>query len=134
MQLRVVGDQPWDVSADVLVVPLVGEPTFDGALAELDKRAGGELSALAAFGELKEDRYSTVVTAAGELPAGRLLVACVGEAETITRQVIVRIGSAVERRLAGRQFASCRHDSAVAVSLEFTKCRQRREFATGPLV
>ena len=102
MQLRVVGDQPWDVSADVLVVPLVGEPTFDGALAELDKRAGGELSALAAFGELKGDRYSTVVAAAGELPAGRLLVACVGEAETITRQVVVRIGSAVERRLAGR--------------------------------
>src|SRR5450756_173919 len=40
MQLRVVGDQPWDVSVDVLVVPLVGEPAFDGALAELDKRAG----------------------------------------------------------------------------------------------
>src|ERR1035437_7979820 len=73
MQLRVVGDQPWDVSADVLVVPLVGEPTFDGALAELDKRAGGELSALAAFGELKGDRYSTVVAAAGELPAGSWL-------------------------------------------------------------
>jgi leucyl aminopeptidase len=106
MQLRVVGDQPWDVSADVLVVPLVGEATFDGALAELDKRAGGELSALGAFGELKGDRYSTVVAAAGELPAGRLLVACVGEAETITRQVIVRIGAAVERRLAGRTVRS----------------------------
>src|ERR1035437_2104861 len=106
MQLRVVGDQPWDVSADVLVVPLVGEPTFDGCLADLDKRAGGELSALAAFRELKGDRYSTVVTAAGELPAGRLLVACVGESETITRQVIVRIGSAVERRLAGRTVRS----------------------------
>src|SRR5450759_5554100 len=89
MQLRVVDDQPWEGSADVPVVPLVGEPTFDGALAELDKRAGGELSALAAFGELKGDRYSTVVTAAGELPPGRLLVACVGAADKITRQVIV---------------------------------------------
>src|ERR1035437_10229094 len=102
MQLRVVGDQPWDVSADVLVVPIVGEPRFDGALAELDKRAGGGLSGLAAFGELKSERYDTVVAAAGELPAGRLLAVCVGEAETITRQVIVRIGSTVERRLAGR--------------------------------
>ena len=30
MQLRVVSDQPWDVKADVLAVPIVGEPAFDG--------------------------------------------------------------------------------------------------------
>ena len=53
MQLRVVTDQPWDVAADVLVVPIVGEPAFEGPLGELDRRAGGELRALAAFGELK---------------------------------------------------------------------------------
>ena len=46
MQLRVVTDQPWDVKADVLVVPIVGEPGFDGPLGELDRRAGGELRAL----------------------------------------------------------------------------------------
>ena len=44
MQLRVVTDQPWDVKADVLVVPIVGEPTFDGPLGELDRRTGGELA------------------------------------------------------------------------------------------
>ena len=48
MQLRVVTDQPWDVPADVLVVPIVGDPTFDGPLGELDRRAGGELAALVA--------------------------------------------------------------------------------------
>jgi leucyl aminopeptidase len=42
------------------------------------------------------------VTAAGQLRAGRLLAIGAGEAGTITRQVVVRIGSAVERRLAGR--------------------------------
>ena len=43
MQLRVVTDQPWDVPADVLVVPVAAEPAFDGPLGELDRRAGGEL-------------------------------------------------------------------------------------------
>ncbi|HEX7590578.1 MAG TPA: leucyl aminopeptidase [Candidatus Limnocylindrales bacterium] len=102
MQLRVIGDQPWDVAADVLAVPFVGKPVFEGVLAELDKRAGGELSALAAFGELKSDRYGTVLTPAGELRAGRLMAVGAGDAETITRQVVLRIGSTVERRLAGR--------------------------------
>ena len=50
MQLRVVTDQPWDVKADVLVIPIVGEAAFDGPLGELDRRTGGELQALAAFG------------------------------------------------------------------------------------
>ena len=102
MQLRVVVDQPWDVAADVLAVPFVGEPTLQGVLAEIDRRAGGELAALVAFGELKAERYSSIVTAAGELRAGRLMAIGGGDAGTITRQVVVRIGSAIERRLAGR--------------------------------
>ena len=102
MQLRVIGDNPWDVPADVLAVPYLGEPRFEGALAELDRRAGGELTALAAFGELKSERYGTVLTGAGELRAGRVLAVAGGDADKITRQVVVRIGSAIERRLAGR--------------------------------
>jgi len=106
MQLRVVSDQPWDVSADVLAVPFVGEPGFDGALAEIDRRVGGELASLAVFGELKAERYGSVLLAAGELRAGRLLAIGAGEAETVTRQVVVRLGSAIERRLAGRSVGS----------------------------
>ncbi|HEX7497912.1 MAG TPA: leucyl aminopeptidase [Candidatus Limnocylindrales bacterium] len=102
MQLRVVGDQPWDVSADVLVVPTVGEPRFEGPLAELDKRAGGELSALTAFGDLTKERYCSTVSAGGQLRADRILTIGAGAPEKITRQVIVRMASAVERRLAGR--------------------------------
>jgi leucyl aminopeptidase len=101
MQLRVVSDQPWDVAADAIAVPFAGEPTFEGPLAELDRRSGRELTALAAFGEIKADRYGTVVVAAGELKAGRLLAVAAGDPETITRQVVVRIGSTIERRLAG---------------------------------
>ena len=106
MQLRVVSDQPWEVTADVLAVPFVGEPRFDGVLAEIDRRAGGERAALAAFGELKAERYGSAIVAAGELSAGRLLAIGAGDAETITRQVVVRIGSAIERRLAGRSVKS----------------------------
>jgi hypothetical protein len=53
VQLRVVIDQPWGVPADVLVIPIVGEPAFEGPLGELNRRSGGELAALAAFGELR---------------------------------------------------------------------------------
>ena len=66
MQLRVVTDQPWDVPADVLVVPVAAKPAFDGPLGELDRRAGGELHALVAFGELTGKRYATALAAGGE--------------------------------------------------------------------
>jgi hypothetical protein len=48
VQLRVVTDQPWDVKADVLAIPIVGEPVFDGPLGELNRRTGGELASLVA--------------------------------------------------------------------------------------
>jgi leucyl aminopeptidase len=102
MQLRVVSDQPWDVAADVLAIPFVGEPRIEGPLAELDRRAGGELAALRAFGELKAERYSAALAAPGETRAGRLLAIAAGPAEELGRQVVVRLGSAVERRLGGR--------------------------------
>ena len=102
MQLRVVTDQPWDVKADVLVIPIVGEPAFEGPLDELDRRAGGELRALVGFKELTGKRYSTTLAAAGELPAGRLVVVGAGEADKIDREVLVRVAAAAERRLGGR--------------------------------
>jgi len=35
VQVRVVIDQPWDVRADVLVIPVAGSPVFEGPLDEL---------------------------------------------------------------------------------------------------
>ncbi len=102
MQLRVVTDQPWDVKADVLVIPYVGDPTFDGPLDELDRRTGGELRALASFKELTGKRYATTLAASGELPAGRVILVGAGEAATADREVIVRVGASAERRLGGR--------------------------------
>jgi leucyl aminopeptidase len=102
VQLRVVTDQPWDVDADVLVIPIIGEPSFDGPLDELDKRAGGELRALAQLKELRSKRYTNALTPAGELKAAWLLTVSAGESGKVDREVAVRVGSTAERRLAGR--------------------------------
>jgi leucyl aminopeptidase len=102
VQLRVVTDQPWDVPADVLVVPVATEPAFDGPLGELDRRAGGELQTLVAFGELKGKRYSTALLAGGESSAGRLLAIGLGDPDALDRETLVRVAAAAERRLGGR--------------------------------
>ena len=106
VQLRVVTDQPWDVKADVLVIPIVGEPTFEGPLDELDRRAGGELRALATFRELTGKRFATCARRPGELPAGRLLTVGVGDPATLDRESVVRVAAAAERRLGGREVRS----------------------------
>ena len=102
MQLRVVTDQPWNVPADVLVLPFVGEPIFEGELAEIDRRAGGELHVLAGFRELRAERYETALASAGQLPVGRLLAIAAGPAAALDRETAVRLGAAIQRRLAGR--------------------------------
>jgi leucyl aminopeptidase len=105
VQLRVVTDQPWQVQADVLVVPVVGDPAFEGGLGEIDRRSGGELKALADFGELTGKRYAAALGASGELPAARILVVGAGEAAKLDRETVVRVAAAAERRLGGRTVA-----------------------------
>jgi len=100
--LRVVTDQPWDVPADVLVVPVAAKPVFEGELAELDRRSTGELTSLAAFGELTGTRYATSLANGGEAKSGRLLTVGLGDTATIDRETVVRVAASAERRLGGR--------------------------------
>ena len=102
MQLRVVTDQPWDVPADVLVVPVPAKPAFEGALGELDRRAGGEIQALVSFGELTGKRYATALAAGTGTGSGRLLAVGLGDASTLDRESVVRVAASAERRLGGR--------------------------------
>ncbi len=106
MQVRVVTDQPWDIAADVLVIPIVGQPTFDGPLAEIDRRSGGELRTLAAFGELRARRFTSCLVSPGELPAGRILTVSAGDAALLDRETVLHIGAAAEHRLGGRHARS----------------------------
>jgi leucyl aminopeptidase len=102
VQIRVVTDQPWEVTTDVLVVPVVGEVEFSGAYDELDRRSGGELRSLQAFGELRDKRYGTALAAAGELPARRVLVVSAGPGEDADRETIRKVASTAIRRLVNR--------------------------------
>jgi leucyl aminopeptidase len=106
VQLRVVTDQPWDVKADVLVIPVIGVPVFDGPLGELDRRTGGELQALAAFGELRAKRFTSAIATPGELQAGRVLAISAGAADTIDRETVLHLGAAAAHRLGGRHARS----------------------------
>ncbi len=112
MLLRVVTDQPWDVRADVLAVPIVGEPAFDGPLGELNRRTGGELAALAAFGELRMKRFTSSIAAPGEIAAGRILTVSAGDPAKLDRETVLHVGAAMEHRLGGR------HAKSLAVWLD----------------
>jgi leucyl aminopeptidase len=103
VQIRVVTARPWDVQADVLAIPIAGEPEFSGPLGELDRRALGELRALAAFGELRPKRYAASVAPPGELPVTRVLAIGLGDPGTVDRETARRAAAAIVRRLAGRQ-------------------------------
>jgi leucyl aminopeptidase len=102
VQLRVVFDQPWDVPADILVVPLLEPLGFDGPLGELDRRADGELHELSAMGELRGKRFSGTLIRSGEARARRMLAVVGGEAAALDREATVRLGAGAMRRLGGR--------------------------------
>jgi len=70
MQLRVVADQPWTWLRTCWPSRSVGDPRFEAGLGEIDRRSGGELHALADFGELKAERYAAVIVAPGQLRRG----------------------------------------------------------------
>src|SRR6476660_1577293 len=119
VDVRVVNDQPWEVATDVLVIPIVVDPAFEGPLDELDKRSGGELRALAAFRELSGKRYATSLASTGELPANRLVTVGIGAPAGLDREILQRIGATAERRLGGRAFG------------RLAICRSRLVYAAG---
>jgi leucyl aminopeptidase len=111
VHLRVATDQPWDVNADVLVIPIVGEPELDGPLGELDRRSGGELRTLVTFGEIRARRFTSALAAPGELGATRILTVSAGAAADLDRETVLHLGAAAQHRLGGR------HASRVAIWL-----------------
>jgi leucyl aminopeptidase len=106
VQVRIVSDQPWEVAADLLVVPVVGDVAFTGPLDELDRRTGGELRALAAFGEIRHKRFATALAAPGELRVRRVLVVSAGDREGAGREVARQSAAAAMRRLVNRKVSS----------------------------
>jgi len=106
VQIRVVSAQPWEAVADLLVVPVMGDPDFSGELDELDRRTGGELRALASFGELRPKRFATALAAPGELAARRVLVVSAGEPLDFDRETARHVAATAIRRLIRRDVHS----------------------------
>src|SRR4029079_11704961 len=103
VQVRIAADQPWDGKADVLVVPLLGQPAFTGPLGELDSRSGKELSALVDFGELRGKRFKAILAGVGsdaKLGPKRILLVNAGPAADLDREAVVKVAAAAIRRLA----------------------------------
>ena len=82
--------------------PSSASSSSPGAYDELDRRSGGELRALQAFGELRDRRYGTALGASGELPARRLLVVSAGHAEDLDRETVRKFAARAIRRLINR--------------------------------
>jgi len=108
MQIRVVTSQPWEVATDLLVVPFPeGGPT-DEAFVELDRRLGGALVAYRRVGELSGEPYETALVRRPDGPADQslgaewVLAIGSGDVDGVDRQRILRLGAAIQRRLAGR--------------------------------
>jgi leucyl aminopeptidase len=102
MRIRIATDQPWDVPADVLAVPVLADPDWSGPLGEIDRRTAGQIQAQLAFGELQTKRYSTAVVPGGELRAQRVLAVGAGDAAALDREAVLHLGQSIERRLGGR--------------------------------
>ncbi len=104
MQIRVVSEQPWSVSADLLAVPvLAGEPEAADAavLAELDRRLGGAIAEYRRFGEVADTPFRRVLLRGQDLAAAWVLAAGAGAAGDFDALAAYRFAASIERRLAG---------------------------------
>ena len=102
MQTRVVAALPWDVSADVLAIPLTTDEEPDDELRELDRRLGGGLADYRSVGELRGKPWSSALLRGHEMGADWILGMGVGDRSSFDRLVCLRLGAAIERRLGGR--------------------------------
>jgi leucyl aminopeptidase len=104
MQVRVTHDQPWEVDADVLVVPMTrGEDgPSAGLFGELDRRLEGALTDYRSMGELREKAWAGTLVRGRDMGAGWILGMGVGDTDSFDRLGALRMGAAIERRLAGR--------------------------------
>jgi len=102
MHVSVRVAQPWDVETDVLALPVSRDAAPSTLFTELDRRLGGVLADHRTLGELKGSAWSTSLVRGRDMAPGWLLAMGIGEASAFDRLTCLRLGAAVERRLAGR--------------------------------
>jgi leucyl aminopeptidase len=102
MQVRVVSAQPWDVQTEVLAIPMGKDDDPDESMIELDRRLDGALGAYRGIGELQGNAWASALVRGRETGAAWILGMGIGDAASFDRLTALRLGAAVERRLAGR--------------------------------
>ena len=104
MQIRVVSDQPWSVSADVLAVPILtedpGEPD-SSTLGEIDRHLEGAIGDYRRFGEVDATLFRRVLLRGRDLGASWVLAVGAGTVEAFDALAAYRVSSSIERRLTG---------------------------------
>ena len=101
MRLESTAAAPWDVTADVLAVPIYRDDAVEGELAELDRRLEGAIAATLAFGELAASDSKTTLIATPSLPSAHLMLVDAGRRGGRVRDSRRATAIAV-RRLQGR--------------------------------
>ncbi|MEI6271770.1 MAG: M17 family peptidase N-terminal domain-containing protein, partial [Chloroflexota bacterium] len=101
IQVSAAGFGGATATSGLLAIPLISEKVTSAHLTEIDRRSGGQLTALRAVGDASAKRFSFATAPAGNLPAEQLLFVGLGSAETLDRQALLRWAAAVTRKLAG---------------------------------
>jgi leucyl aminopeptidase len=102
MQTRVLVGQPWDVAADVIAVPIPKDEPLPAWILEADRRLGGSLTAYRTLGELRGAAWTSSILRTSDMASPWLLAMGIGDTAAFDRLAAVRLGAAIERRLAER--------------------------------
>jgi leucyl aminopeptidase len=105
MQIRVTTARPWDVEADVLALAIPTDDSDDRGLAEIDRRLDGTIAEYRRVGELRGKPWSAAFFRSPGLGAAWTLAISTGDEAGFDRVTAVRLGSAIVRRLAGRDLS-----------------------------
>jgi len=102
MQTRVTDRQPWDVEADLLVVPIRADGEPDAAAAELDRRLEGALADYRTLGEQVGKAHAATIVRGRDMGVQWVMALGIGKLAEFDRLAALRFGAAAERRLGGR--------------------------------
>ncbi|MEZ4597874.1 MAG: M17 family peptidase N-terminal domain-containing protein [Chloroflexota bacterium] len=83
-------------------MPIPTDEPLPASIVEVDRRLGGALTAYRTLGELRGTAWSSSMLRTSDMAAPWLLAMGVGEASSFDRLTALRLGAAIERRLAER--------------------------------
>ncbi len=101
MQLNVEDRLPWDIEADVLVVPVPSDIELPEYVTEVDRRLGGAIVAMRDLGAIKGTLWETRLVPATGMGARFVLAVGIADGGRLDRVGAVRFGGVIVRSLIG---------------------------------